>query len=181
MSSRSRGRQFAVQMIYQYEFSGDPLDHILHHFWRNIEADQTTREFSSQLARGVLEQRTELDLEIGGYLKNWTLDRIANLDRIILELALFELLAKDIEVPWKVVIDEAVTLAKMFGTDKSPTFINGVLHAWCARNSDGFDEPAEAAGAVIDDEAASSAPASSAPASSEPASSAPVDEKTDPA
>lgn len=140
MSSRSRGRQFAVQMIYQFEFSGDPLDHILHHFWRNIEADQTTRAFSSQLARGVIEERRELDLEINGYLKNWTLDRIATLDRIILELALFELLAKDIEVPWKVVIDEAVTLAKMFGTDKSPTFINGVLHAWCARNSEGFKE-----------------------------------------
>ncbi|CAM2008828.1 transcription antitermination factor NusB [Acanthopleuribacter pedis] len=152
MSSRSRGRQFAVQMIYQFEFSGDTLDHILHHFWRNIDADQTTRAFSSQLARGVIEQRTELDLEINGYLKNWTLDRIATLDRIILELALFELLAKNIEVPWKVVIDEAVTLAKMFGTDKSPTFINGVLHAWCARNSDGFnaatDTPANEAEAV---------------------------------
>ncbi|CAM2068218.1 transcription antitermination factor NusB [Sulfidibacter corallicola] len=148
MSSRSRGRQFAVQMIYQQEFTGYDLDQVLEHFWRNINADETTRVFSRRLAEGVIERRQELDFEIQGYLKNWTLDRIAVLDRIILELALFELVSGKSEVPWRVVIDEAVTLAKMFSTDKSPTFINGVLHAWCAKNVSDFENAPETNGSA---------------------------------
>lgn len=132
MASRSRSRQFALQLLFQREF-GSESPESLNHFWTENPADETTKTFCDELMVGVQENYQALDLEISGYLKNWTLDRIATMDRLILRLAFFELtIAK--KVPWKVVIDEAIMLAKLFSTDKSPTFINGVLHAWSTQN-----------------------------------------------
>jgi len=133
MASRSRGRQFAVQIIYQKTFSDYDLAKTLELFWRDIAVDGETRRFSENLAKGVLDRQAELDLEISAYLKNWTLDRIAVIDRIVLQLAFYELIHSG-DIPWKVVIDEAVNLAKMFSSDKSALFINGVLHAWAQKN-----------------------------------------------
>ncbi len=133
MASRSRGRQFAVQIIYQKMFANYDLGQTLDLFWRDIEVDEETRVFSQDLAMGVLDRQAGLDLEISAYLKNWSLDRIAVIDRIVLELAFYELIHVT-DIPWKVAIDEAVTLAKMFSSEKSATFINGVLHAWALKN-----------------------------------------------
>lgn len=133
MASRTRGRQFAVQMIYQQMFSKQDPDQVFQTFWKNHEADKETRMFSEDLVQGVLDHRQELDLEISAYLKNWTIDRIAILDRIVLEVGFYELLFER-DVPWKVVVDEAVGLAAAFGSDKSPRFINGVLHSWTLNN-----------------------------------------------
>ena len=80
-------------------------------FWRSMKTDAGTRDFTEQLVEGVQDRLTELDLEIDAYLKNWSPDRIVVTDRIILRLAFFELLFRP-EVPWKVVLDEAVTLAQ---------------------------------------------------------------------
>lgn len=143
MASRSHGRQLTVQLIYQTLFSEYPFEDAARIFWEQHETDDTTRHFSTTLARGVLDNRTQLDLEITGYLKNWSLDRIVTLDRIILEMAFFELIHTP-QVPWKVVIDEAVMLGKLFSSEKSAVFINGVLHAWVTRNrSDTEDENAD--------------------------------------
>ncbi len=133
MASRSRGRELAVQMIYQHKFSGHELETDMELFWQGAKADAGTREFTEFLVRGVIDHASELDLEISAYLKNWTLDRIVLIDRIILQLAFFELLQTS-DIPWRVVVDEAVVLGKMFNSDKSGTFINGVLHAWATKN-----------------------------------------------
>ena len=139
MASRSRGRQLAVQIIYQKMFSGYELERVLELFWRGIKADEPTREFSRKLVEGVLKNEQQLDLEISAYLKNWSLDRIAVVDRIILQIAFYEFIYVD-PIPWKVVIDEAVMLAKLFCNDKSANFINGVLHSWATKNISGGAE-----------------------------------------
>lgn len=140
MASRSRGRQFAVQLIYQNEFSGHDLEHDCTLFWDGVKSDDATRAFTEHLVRGVLDHVGELDLEISGYLKGWTLDRIVLMDRLILRLAFYELIHGD-DTPWKVVLDEAVLLAKLFSSDKSASFINGVLHSWGVNNLDQPPEP----------------------------------------
>ena len=133
MASRSRGRQFAVQILYQKAFSEYDTEKVLELFWRNVSADSGTRTFSEELVEGVLDAQTELELEITGYLKNWTLDRIVFLDKVVLQIAFYELLYAQ-DIPWRVVVDEAVMLAKLFSSDKSATFINGILHAWATKN-----------------------------------------------
>ena len=133
MTSRRQSRQSAVQVIYQYELSGYDLDKTLTLFWEHHPIQDIHREFCEELARGVVQFRSELDLEISAYLKNWTLDRIAILDRIVLEIGFYELLHTP-QVPWKVVIDEVVRLAALFSDEKSVIFVNGILHAWSAQN-----------------------------------------------
>jgi N utilization substance protein B len=158
MTSRRRGRQFAVQLLYQQSFSDYAPEKVFTLFWENSQnkAGESTRDFAQLLVNGVMENRFELDMEISAYLKNWTLDRIAVLDHIILRIALFELLhSKD--VPWKVVIDEAVNLAKLFSSEKSATFINGVLHAWATRNRAKEDGEAEPDPPPTEEDAATSA------------------------
>lgn len=133
MSSRSRGRQFAVQILYQHRLSGDPLARCLDLFWAQQEADETTRAFAEELVGGIVDQTVQLDFEISGFLNRWSLDRLAVIDKIILQIGLFELIAFE-ETPTKVVIDEAVNLTRLFSDDKSISFINGVLHAWSEKN-----------------------------------------------
>lgn len=133
MASRSRGRQLAIQMLYQHFLSGYDFERVAELFWRSQDADAATREFCGDLVTGVLDHRPQLDMEIQAYLKNWSLERIAILDRMTMEVAFLELLYYR-EIPTKVVIDEAVTLANMFSGESSATFINGVLHAWATNN-----------------------------------------------
>lgn len=133
MASRSRGRQFAVQILYQYGFSGDSLHHCLEVFWNQQEVDETTRTFSETLVRGIVEREVQLELEISAFLNRWSIDRLAAIDKIILQIGLFELIAFE-DTPTKVVIDEAVNLTRLFSDDKSISFVNGVLHAWSEKN-----------------------------------------------
>ncbi len=133
MASRSRGRELAVQVLYQYDFSGYELERALELFWLNLKEDAGTRRFTQELVEGVLDCRRELDMEITAYLKNWSLERIVVLDRIVLEIGFYELLYNQ-DVPWKVVVDEAVALANLYSSEKSANFINGVLHAWVTQN-----------------------------------------------
>ena len=150
MVSRSRCRQFAVQMLYQNDFSGHELETGLELFWRGIKADGGTRRFTESLVRGVLDHQAELDLEITAYLQDWSLDRIVVVDRLVLQLAFYELLHSE-DIPWKVIVDEAVLLCKSFSSDKSATFINGVLHAWAMKNR-GQDADKKAAPVPKEDE-----------------------------
>lgn len=131
MASRSQGRQFAVQILYQQHLTGDDLDQVLDLFWRR-QSDTPARimEFVESLVRGVLEHVDELDLEISHYLRDWTLDRMVLLDRLILRLALYELDSAEEPMPFRVVIDEALNLVKAFSGEESVPFVNGILHAW---------------------------------------------------
>lgn len=132
MASRSRSRQFALQLLFQKEFAQE-TPQALAHFWEENATDEVTKTFCQELMAGVEQHSQSLDMEISAYLKNWSLNRIAKMDKLILRIAFYELTVAK-KVPWKVVIDEAIMLAKLFSTDKSPTFINGVLHAWSTQN-----------------------------------------------
>lgn len=132
-SNRHLGRIVALQTLYEHEFrsqsedSSLQLDEILA---RNIDRYKEAiddKEFVSSLVAGVLEHREELDEKLQPMAPGWPLEQIARIDRNVLRIGLYELLYKAESVPPKVVINEAVELAKAFGSDNSSKFINGVL------------------------------------------------------
>jgi len=123
---RRRGRELALQMLYQHELAGTDPETIFASFDELRDAPVEAREFAVTLVRGVVERLPELDAQIGEQADHWRLERMATVDRNILRLALFELrFAPD--TPAAVVIDEAVEIAKRFGSERSSQFVNGVL------------------------------------------------------
>lgn len=132
-SNRHLGRIVALQSLYEFEFRtecGDTsvdIDEILE---RNLERYSDEIEdtaFVTDLVKGILDSQKELDGHIVPLAPEWPLEQIARIDRNILRLGLFELLHRAGQVPPKVAINEAVELAKAFGSDNSSKFINGVL------------------------------------------------------
>lgn len=132
-SNRHLGRIVALQTLYEYEFRQQSEDSALdlsEVLQRNVSRYQDSIDdtaFVSQLVDGVLEHQAELDAKLQPMAPGWPLDQIARIDRNVLRIGLFELLYKADSVPPKVVINEAVELAKSFGSDNSSKFINGVL------------------------------------------------------
>lgn len=132
-SNRHLGRIVALQSLYEYEFrtqAGDTTivsDEIV---TRNLERYKETiddTQFISDLVAGVLAHQEELDGKIQPIAPDWPIEQIARIDRTILRMGLFELLHMSEIVPAKVAINEAVELAKAFGSDNSSKFVNGVL------------------------------------------------------
>jgi N utilization substance protein B len=132
-SNRHLGRIVALQTLYEYEFriqsEGASLnvDDILS---RNLDRYKTTiddKGFVESLIKGVLKEQSDLDAKIQPIAPEWPIDQISRIDRNILRIGLYELLHKADVVPPKVAINEAVELAKAFGSDNSSKFINGVL------------------------------------------------------
>ena len=132
-SNRHLGRIVALQTLYEYEFRRQSEDTNLdlgEVLQRNIERYQESiddKDFVQQLVDGVLKTQEELDGKLQPMAPGWPLDQIARIDRNVLRMGLYELLYKADSVPPKVVINEAVELAKAFGSDNSSKFINGVL------------------------------------------------------
>lgn len=132
-SNRHLGRIIALQTLYEFEFrqaladASADLDEILQ---RNLERYNETIEdkaFVGELAHGVEKDKERLDAIIQPIAPDWPLSQIARVDLTILRIALFELTSLSDKVPPKVAINEAVELAKAFGSDNSSKFINGVL------------------------------------------------------
>ncbi len=132
-SNRHLGRIIALQTLYEFEFRQDSADasadlgEILE---RNLERYQDTiddKSFVEQLVHGVHGKRDELDVILQPIAPEWPLDQIARIDRTILRMSLYELTELTDKVPPKVSINEAVELAKAFGSDNSSKFVNGVL------------------------------------------------------
>jgi transcription antitermination protein NusB len=128
MGRRTKARECAFQLLYQWEITGDPMDEVRAAFWRIRSGTDPMRAMAERLATGAQARAAELDAAIAEAATHWRLDRIATVDRTILRLGAFELLA-DAGTPSAVVIDEAVELAKRFGEADSPAFVNGVLDA----------------------------------------------------
>ncbi|CUQ66770.1 transcription antitermination factor NusB [Candidatus Nitrospira inopinata] len=125
MGSRHRAREWALQILFQYDIHGE-AGPWLEEFWKPLKADQGTRAFTERLVAGVLNNKAELDRLLGKYATNWKVSRMPIVDRNILRAGLYELLWLD-DVPARVTLDEAVKLAKSFGDDEASKFINGVL------------------------------------------------------
>jgi transcription antitermination protein NusB len=134
MGVRRRGRELALQILYQHELAGTPVDEIFPSFEELQQAPPAARDFAVGLVRGVMERKGEIDNSLGGQADHWRLARMAAVDRNILRLALFELLFER-DTPPAVVIDEAVEIAKRFGSERSSQFVNGVLDGFLHRGA----------------------------------------------
>jgi N utilization substance protein B len=128
MGRRTKARECAFQMLYQWEISDTPMESVVESFWRVRGTTPATRAMADRLATGAAARMAELDHAIGEAASNWRLDRIAPVDRTILRLGAYELLGEP-DTPAAVVLDEAVEMAKRFGEADSPAFVNGVLDA----------------------------------------------------
>jgi len=135
--SRSKAREVAFKYIYAMSYGKtekeDVVDSILTSYeYEVVSLEGAYRTFFDSLSDGVRQNIEEIDNIILSKLKNWTIDRIFKIDLSILRLAVYEL--KYTETPFKVVINEAVELAKKYGNDESYTFINGVLREVAKEN-----------------------------------------------
>jgi N utilization substance protein B len=132
-SNRHLGRIVALQTLYEYEFrvqSEDASANVDEILVRNLDRYEATIEdkgFVETLIKGVLANQVDLDAKIQPIAPDWPIDQIARIDRNILRIGLYELLHQAEVIPPKVAINEAVELAKAFGSDNSSKFINGVL------------------------------------------------------
>ena len=153
---RTRSRELALQFLYMWELRGseamEELVPFVEHHTKGSRVKKGRGEladFAMQLSRGVVENRGELDRWIEGIARNWRIDRMAHLDRNILRLAVYELLFHP-DTPYKVVINEAIDIAKRFSTGQSGSFVNGILDRArmlmeeARADSDGHPEPPEA-------------------------------------
>jgi N utilization substance protein B len=122
MGARRRGRELALQALYQLDVSGGDAEG----FWERCEGSDEARAFGRELVRGVLDERARIDELLAAAAEHWRLDRLPHVDRNILRVATYELLRQG-DVPASVAIDEAIEIAKRFGSGDSPPFVNGVL------------------------------------------------------
>jgi N utilization substance protein B len=133
--SRHRAREAAVQMLYQWEVGRDPIVEVVRGFWTHVPAapespalGEGLRAFADALAGGVAGSIAAIDPIIVDAAENWRIERMNVLDRLILRLAIYEFLHEP-ETPARVVINEALELARTFSSDDSVRFINGILDA----------------------------------------------------
>ncbi|MGA9526167.1 MAG: transcription antitermination factor NusB [Myxococcaceae bacterium] len=131
MGARRTARERALQALYQLDMSGGSPDDALGAAWDSIAAemprpDPAAKQFARELIGGVVDHLREIDALIEEHSHNWRLDRMDRIDRNVIRLAVFELKFRD-DIPRKVSINEAVELGKLFGTEGSSAFINGLL------------------------------------------------------
>lgn len=125
-SSRSQARRAALKVLYQLDITGDLPEEGMKIFFKNHRIPPASKPFVSRLVQGTRDHLEKIDSRIAEHATNWSLERMAMVDRNILRLGAYELLFSS-ETPPKVVINEAVDLAKCFGTAESGKFVNGVL------------------------------------------------------
>jgi len=123
---RHRARILALQALFEVDIAHHDPDTVLQHHLAHRPLPEAGRDFARNLVQGVLEHQAELDGIIQENAPEWPLDQVATIDRNILRMAVFEL-AIEGSTPVKVAINEAVELAKLFGSDSSGRFVNGVL------------------------------------------------------
>jgi N utilization substance protein B len=128
MGRRTKARECALQMLYQWEATREPMPVVAEGFWRVRTTTDATRAMAERLAAGTQAHLEAVDEAISAAARNWRFDRIASVDKNILRLGAYELM-KEPETPAAVVIDEAIEMAKRFGEADSPAFVNGVLDA----------------------------------------------------
>lgn len=128
MGRRTKARECAFQMLYQWQLTGASIDEVVEDFWRLRSSAEATRERADQLVRGAHAWCERIDAAIAAASTRWRPERIAEVDRSILRLGAYELLAEP-GTPPSVVIDEAIELSKRFSESESYAFVNGVLDA----------------------------------------------------
>jgi N utilization substance protein B len=125
VSLRTKSREFAMQMLFQWDMSQQDFTKLESKFWKSAKAADKTRAFANKLFEGAAKDIAVLDALIVGHSDNWRFERLAAIDRAILRLAIHEMKSSD--TPPKVVLNEAVDLAKKFSSEESGAFVNGIL------------------------------------------------------
>jgi N utilization substance protein B len=126
MGARRKARELALQMLYQHDLSGNTPDTILSTFEDLQKSKPNTREFATKIFKGTVDNLEKIDEMIVQQAENWRLSRMAVVDRNIIRMSIYEFLHEE-DTPKLVIIDEAIEIAKKFGTQKSSQFINGIL------------------------------------------------------
>ena len=126
VGTRRKARAMALQALYEIDSVGHDIEETLTRLLDNVNSPEESVAFVHELVNGVIQNREEIDQNIKNFAPAWPVEQIPVIDRNILRLAIFEILL-DNRVPVKVAINEAVELAKMFGSESSPKFVNGVL------------------------------------------------------
>ena len=126
MGARRKARELALQMLFQHDMAGNEPDMVIATFEDLQKSKPNTREFATKIFRGTVDHLTELDDMIQAQAENWRLSRMAVVDRNIIRKTEYEYL-HETDTPKLVIIDEAIEIAKKFGTQKSSQFINGIL------------------------------------------------------
>lgn len=124
---RRKAREFALQLLFQLDIRKErPMATILKRFWAEYDPDDEVRAFTDEIVKGTFKHLHVIDGKILASAKNWSLDRMASVDRNVLRMAAYEILYR-LDIPLSVTINEAIELAKKYGTDDSGAFVNGIL------------------------------------------------------
>lgn len=133
MKARRRARAAVLQALYELDFTDHDVKNALEARFVEHPLPETVQAFARSLAVGVHTYRTYLDSVVSELAPEWPIEQIAAVDRNVLRVAVYELLFEP-DIPPKVAINEAVELAKMFGGESSPRFVNGVLGTLVSRD-----------------------------------------------
>lgn len=128
MGKRRRARECALQMLFQIDLIGVEPAEVYAQFWDEHDTEDDVRAFTQELVDGVCSTREQLDARITEISERWRIERMAVVDRNVLRMALYEM-NRQPETPTAVVIDEAIEVARRFGSEESARFVNGVLDA----------------------------------------------------
>jgi N utilization substance protein B len=126
MGARRKARELALQMLFQHDISGNSIEMVVGTFEDLQKAKPNTREFAVKIFEGTVRNLEKIDEMITAQADNWRLSRMAVVDRNIIRMSIYEFLHEN-DTPKLVIIDEAIEIAKKFGTQKSSQFINGIL------------------------------------------------------
>lgn len=137
MKARRRARAVVLQCLYEMDYTSHSFDAAFHHHLEDQPLIAKSRDFAYRLGQGTSANRKLLDDIISELAPEWPIDQIATVDRNVLRIAIYELLF-EADTPPKVAINEAVELAKKFGSDSSPRFVNGVLGSLASRQQNRY-------------------------------------------
>lgn len=124
---RRKAREYALQILYQLDIRKEkPTLTLLKKFWAEHQTDDEIKSFAEEIVKGTYKHLQKINGEIQKCAENWSLDRMSTVDRNVLRIAVYEILQR-IDIPSSVTINEAIEVAKKFGSNESGSFVNGIL------------------------------------------------------
>lgn len=126
MKPRTKARSVALQALYEIDLTDHPIGVVLENRFKEIELSEDLQNFALEIVKGIVPIRELLDFHIAEHAPEWPIDQISIIDRNLLRIAIWEFAVRS-DTPVKVAINESIELAKKFGSESTPRFVNGVL------------------------------------------------------